>query len=307
MEALERAQARLDNIHSVLPILGALRTISLGNWQTAKKQMSVTHNYQARLLSLISWLLPLAGCQPHQFETGAGCPPHLSQGGVLVVALGSERGLCGRFNLTIVKHVEQYLGKQTQNEQPPELLVVGNRLAHLIQHQHPAWLSGSRSLPIGHASRIPTNASSSVRLAFDLTHTWLDRYEAHELDVVEVIYNSHQEVGRYEPRRVRLIPPQLPVPDEAAPNKLWPPPIIETNPVTLYARVVEQWIALKFYGLLLESAITEHSARYQLMEAATKNAERLIDELTIVVQTARQQTITQEMQMLAAGAGLIGS
>jgi F0F1-type ATP synthase gamma subunit len=42
------------------------------------------------------------------------------------------------------------------------------------------------------------------------------------------------------------------------------------------------------------------------MEAATQNAERLIDELTLVVQTARQQAITQEMQELAAGAGLLG-
>jgi chemotaxis response regulator CheB len=50
----------------------------------------------------------------------------------------------------------------------------------------------------------------------------------------------------------------------------------------------------------------ETVARFQLMEAATQNAERLIDELTLVVQTACQQAITQEMQELAAGAGLLG-
>jgi F0F1-type ATP synthase gamma subunit len=42
------------------------------------------------------------------------------------------------------------------------------------------------------------------------------------------------------------------------------------------------------------------------MESATQNADRLIEELTLVIQTARRQEITQEMQELATGAGLVG-
>jgi F-type H+-transporting ATPase subunit gamma len=56
---------------------------------------------------------------------------------------------------------------------------------------------------------------------------------------------------------------------------------------------------------LIDSATAEHSARYQIMENATQNAQRLIEELTLAVQNARKQAITQEMQELAAGAGLI--
>jgi F0F1-type ATP synthase gamma subunit len=43
------------------------------------------------------------------------------------------------------------------------------------------------------------------------------------------------------------------------------------------------------------------------MEGATQNANRLIDELTLALQAARQQAITAEMQELAVGAGLLGS
>ena len=42
------------------------------------------------------------------------------------------------------------------------------------------------------------------------------------------------------------------------------------------------------------------------MESATQNAERLIEELNLVTQTNRRQSITREMQELAAGAGLLG-
>ena len=58
MEELERVQARLDNISTVEPILGALRTISLGSWQAAQKQQAAVQGYAGRLLALLPSLLP---------------------------------------------------------------------------------------------------------------------------------------------------------------------------------------------------------------------------------------------------------
>ena len=58
---------------------------------------------------------------------------------------------------------------------------------------------------------------------------------------------------------------------------------------------------------LLESQVAEHAARFQLMEAASQNSERLVAELRLTVQTARRQAITRETQALAVGAGLLGS
>ena len=66
------------------------------------------------------------------------------------------------------------------------------------------------------------------------------------------------------------------------------------------------WSTTETYRILLSSAAAEHSARYQLMEGATRNSGRLIAELTLALQSARQQAITAEMQELAAGAGLLG-
>jgi F-type H+-transporting ATPase subunit gamma len=51
--------------------------------------------------------------------------------------------------------------------------------------------------------------------------------------------------------------------------------------------------------------VAEHAARSQLMDAATQNAQRVLDELLQSIQLARQHAITREMQELAAGAGLL--
>jgi len=144
------------------------------------------------------------------------------------------------------------------------------------------------------------------RTAFDLTRRWLERYEAHDLDAVDIVYNGYHSLGRYDPTVVRVIPPQLSQNETGSQGECWPPLIVETDPLSLYVRIVEQQVALNLYGALLDSAAAEHSTRYQLMEAATQSTERLIAELTLVIQTARQAEITQEMQELAAGAGLIG-
>jgi len=290
MEDLERVETRLDHIRTVEPILSAMRTISLGSWQAALKRKDSVRRYEERLAAMLPALLPHL---PPPF-----IPPNGEERGgarVVALAIGTERGLCGRFNVAVVERAERYLAEQTAAGAQVELMALGTRVRRVFQR---------RQRPLAWLGALSATALPPYHLAFDLTRRWLARYEEHELDAVDLVYNAYHGTARYEPTVVRLIPPALPTTgSDALP---WPPPIIETDPLSLYTRIVEQWAAVSLYGLLLESAAAEHSARYQLMEAATQSAERLIDELTLVVQTARQQAITQEMQELAVGAGLIG-
>jgi len=293
MEDLERAENRLDNIRTVEPILSALRTVSLGSWQAALKRKDSMRRYEERLAATLPALLPHLPADRRTARSPLGEKEEEMRIAALVV--GSERGLCGRFNAAVVKRAESYLAEQEADGAQVELMALGTRVCRFFQR---------RERPLAWSSALSVTALPHYRLAFDLTHGWLTRYEKRELDAVDLVYNAYHGTGRYEPTVARLIPPTLPAP---GPDTLpWPPPIIETDPLSLYARVVEQWAAISLYGLLLESAAAVHSARFQLMEAATQNAERLIDELTLTVQTARQQAITQEMQELAVGAGLVG-
>jgi F-type H+-transporting ATPase subunit gamma len=308
MEDLERAQARLDNIRTVEPILSALRTISLGSWQAALKKSTSVRQYGERLTAMLPLLVP------HLPATGRARPAMWRARGasstapqqIVVLVIGSERGLCGRFNAVAVERAEHYLVDRETAGTQVDLISLGTRVHRILRrHQLPVTWSGALSV----------TALPPYHLAFDLTRRWLARYEERELDAVDLVYNAYRGSARHEPTVVRLIPPQLPS-DDRGPSpseplghtrdRPWSPPIIETDPLSLYARVVEQRTAVSLYGVLLDSAAAEHAARFQLLEKATQNAERLIDELTLVVQTARQQEITQEVQELAAGAGLTG-
>jgi len=300
MSDLERIQTRLNNIQGIEPILGALRTISLGSWQTALNRRSRVEAFGQRLLMLLPLLAPhLPHGASDRLRQHAGGPFSAENRSTLVVVVGSERGLCGRFNTTVVEAFEDYLTELVPaGSEEPELMALGSRVIRaLTKRGHMPTSTGRLSL-----TKLPP-----FELAHELTQTWLTRYERYELDIVDLVYNAYHGVGTYKPAVARLFPPEIPPATEAPGIDGWPAPIIQTDPVTLYTRVVQEWAAVTLYGYLLDAATAEHSARYTLMEGATQNTSRLIDELTLALQSARQQAITTEMQELAAGAGLLGT
>jgi F-type H+-transporting ATPase subunit gamma len=291
VENVERTQERLENIRSAEPLLGALRTISMGSWQAARKQKRTAQRYAARLGELLPWLVPQLPVRKRRRQ-----PREQKVERAVALLLGSERGMCGRFNRDMVEYGGRYLGRQAKAGIHTELWVLGSRAIRFLERsqQRVDW---SQPLP---AAGLPT-----YQLADDLTRRWLARYEAGQTDRVDVLYNAYLGVGQYEPQEVQLIPPQLSI--QSGTEESWPPPIVETGALELYTQIVRQLTAINLYELLLESATAEHSARYQLMEEATQNAERLVQELTQDLQAARRHAITQEMLQLVTGAGLLGS
>lgn len=302
MEDWKRAQTRLDNIRSVQPILSALRTISLGSWRMALRKRDNAQRYVARLESMLPALGPHIRPPSHRKllpEQEAGQKRPLPPERIVVLAIGSERGLCGTFNAAVVGCVERHLMELSADEAQVEIMALGTRISRIFHR---------RRQPLRWSGTLSVTALPDYHLALDLTRRWLTRYEERDLDAVDLVYNAYRGTARYIPTVVRLIPPSLPAVERLGTlsYEFWPPPIIETDPAGLYARLMEQWLSANLYSLLLDSAAAEHSARFQLLEGATQNARRLVTELMLVVQTARKQAITREMQDLAAGAGLIG-
>lgn len=225
-------------------------------------------------------------------------PPHLAAEwagkNIALLVIGSERGLCGAFNKAVVGYAEQLLGGYIMAGAKVTLMTLGTRAQREFRRRgrSPTW-----------SERLSLAALPSYPLCCELTSRWLQNYEAHELDAVQVVYNTYKGIARYEPAVVHLLPPALPAMPQQNPD--WPP-IIETDALGLYLHSVELWLSATLYEILLESTVAEQSARFQLLEGATRNAERLIEELTLFAQTARQEAITREMQDLSSGAGLIG-
>jgi F-type H+-transporting ATPase subunit gamma len=291
VEDLERVEERLDNIRSVQPLLEALRTIAMGSWQTARRHQRSVSRFQDRLKGMLILLLPHLSARKDE-QPAEGSVARRS----VVLAIGSERGLCGQFNRVMAQQAQHYLDRRRGPDSQVELWALGTRLVRLLRRY---------AVPLHWSERLSVTGLPPYRLAFDLARRWLVEYEQGELDRIDILYNDYRGVGRYQSTIARLVPPEITV--EAAPGAeaLWPQPIVETDPQGLYVRIVEQLTSVGLYQLFVASAVAEHSTRYQLMEDASQNAERLTGELTMAVLQARRQAITQEMQELVVGAGML--
>ncbi len=288
MEQLERLTSRLDNVEAVEPILNALRAISSSSRMQALNRAKAVEQYGQDLLNILSILLPRLHRPPGISQARA-----TSNGRWVLLVIGSERGLCGAFNEALVEYADQLLTEHVHTGRTVQLMALGTRMQRAfrtVAHQ-PSW-----------SGRLPATGVPSFSVAQGLVQLWWQRYRSREIDALEMVYNSYRGWAQYEPRKILLFPPQLPLdtPSQAL-IETW----IETDPRNLYDRALELWLSAGLYGILLESAAAEHSARFRLLDGASQNAERLIEELRLYLRTARQEAITSELQDLAVGAGLL--
>jgi F-type H+-transporting ATPase subunit gamma len=288
VDSLERLNARLDNIEAVQPLLNAMRAISLSSRLLALNKARAAEAYHQDLQTILTLLLP----RVPRSQRSPHLASHTSIAYVLLV-VGTERGLCGAFNETIAAFADQVLTRHTAAGQEVRLMTLGTRIRSTLER----W--GRTGVWSGNLS---ATALPSYALAQQLATTWLADFRTRSISGVEVAYNAYRGLARYEPRCQQLLPP--PQRPEKHAQLLWPP-TIETDARQLLSRVAELWLSATLYGILLESAAAEHSARFQLLDGASQNADRLVEELKLFLQTARQEAITSELQDLAVGSGLL--
>ena len=300
VNTLEQAQDRFQNISSVEPLLEALRTISLGSWQQAINQRGYLQNYHEELLTLFATLKPLLETQ---YKSGVDNQKNIllstieeneSQKKNLLIIIGSERGLCGNFNGIIVEETLKFFENNTIDTNT-ELWAVGSRLERYLKR------SGLKPSQVFLLS--PT-ALPQVSISNHLKNQIL--MKSGRYNKVEILYNNYLSVTQYKPQYQTLLPFNFPQ-TEAFSEKIDFPPIVETDPLSLFNQVIHQLLSFSLHSILIKSATAEHATRFSLMEEASQNAENLIDEISQNIQALRRQAITREMIELAAGAGLINN
>ena len=284
-----RAEERLENIESVEPILSALRSVSQAGMQAARRRAEGAERYGRDLLALAGWL-PEPDRKRADEEEGEVRP------GTLLIALGSDRGLCGPFNQHVVEALADQLADVKEEGRSAEIWALGLRLRYPLAELGIRPERGERftegSVPnFERAYQLAEGIQAGVRQG------WYDR--------VLLILNRQLRADRTRTGVEQLLPLELE--EEGMVRDSWPPPILETDPAGLRDRIRRQALEVNLYRYLLRSSAAEHAARFYLLEDAAQNMDRLTEELEMEVQLARQQAITTEMMDLIAAAGLIKS
>jgi F-type H+-transporting ATPase subunit gamma len=203
----------------------------------------------------------------------------------VVVLVTSDRGLCGAFNVNLIKTVE---GLLRGSAVPTSLVLLGKKGRDYFRRRNASILESHAEL----------GGVASWKFAEAMSRNLVGRFTAGEVDEIDLVYTHYKSALH----RTIVVEPYLPLGRVAAGAGAQRDYLYEPSPEAILARIVPYFLAMRLYMALAESAASEHGARMVAMGSATKNANEMIQSLTLHMNRTRQATITRELVEIVAGA-----
>ncbi len=287
METVEALRGRIDtaeSLHSVVTTMKALAAVSIQQLEGVVRSI----NEYNRTVEL--GLRVLLTKRPEGVEL---VEPVLSDA-LGVVVFGSDQGMCGQFNEDIVSHAVEDMAQLGIEGGKRAVLAVGARTVAQIEDAGLA-LDDFLGTPAS-----PDSITPAVQHIAMQVERW--RTERH-FDRVVLYYNRRDSSGTYRPTTQRL----LPIDREwlgRIERRSWPTRVLPTFSMPwrpLFARLMQQHLLVTIYRAVVQSMMSEHTARMASMQAAESNIEERLDELQLAFRQTRQSAITSELLDIVSG------
>jgi F-type H+-transporting ATPase subunit gamma len=294
MATAQEIQRRIRSVRNIGQITRALEAVSASRVRRAQAQVLATRPYAEKSWKLLTHLAAQTtqDAREHPLLTR-----RIEVKAVCVILLTSDRGLCGAFNLNMVRMAMDFIERLGR---PTRLITVGRKGRDLMWRARYNIVAEFSRLP---ASPTALDCSPIARMATDEFLTGV-------VDEVYLAYTDFINTLSQRPTVKRLLPIQPAETETQAMGEYVEEVELETvteylyepSPREILDAVIPRFTELQVYQAVLESLASEHSARMVAMRNATENAEALEDELTLSYNKARQQAITLEILDIAGGA-----
>ena len=284
MANLKEIRNRINSISSTMQITSAMKMVSAAKSKKAQEAIHAMKPYANTLGNLLKSLKSALG------TTNPFLPREKGEKRILVVAITSDRGLCGAFNSTIVKHtlslLEKYEGKEV------EILTIGKKGNDILKKT-------------GKVSRYCEGFFDHMdfQKVATLAQELMDTYTKGTYDRIILVYNSFKNVATQILTEEVFLPLQLTTEKEQEESDF----IYEPSAEAIIEGLIPKHLKLQLYKGLRDSLAAEHGARMTAMHKATDNASTLRDELTLTYNKARQTAITNEILEIVSGANALNS
>jgi F-type H+-transporting ATPase subunit gamma len=207
----------------------------------------------------------------------------------LYLIVTSNTGLAGAYNANTLKNLTKALQRDRDEKVGSHVISIGNKGAQFVRRLENIDLLAVYQ-PFGDQ---PT--ANDVR---PILTTIIEQYREEKVDEVYIIFTKFKSTVVQETQTQQLLPAPAPERDEDVASISNFEPDVETVIEQVTTRLVEAQI----WQALLESLASEHAMRMLATKNATDNANELIDDYTLELNTARQAAITQELAEITGGA-----
>ena len=281
MANLKEIRNRITSVSSTMQITSAMKMVSAAKLKKAQDAITAMRPYAEKLTELLQSLsATLDG------EVGGSFTTQREVKKVLIVAITSNRGLCGAFNSNIIKQArtiaESYSGKQV------DIFAIGKK--------------GNDAL--GKTNTIIENKSDIFdKLTFDnvaeIAQILTDKFTSGEYDKIEIVYNQFKNAATQIVQTEQFLPLAPIKSDKSVSTGDY---IFEPSKEEIVLTLIPKSLKTQLYKAIRDSFASEHGARMTAMHKATDNATELRNQLKLTYNKARQAAITNEILEIVGGA-----
>ncbi len=281
MANLKEIRNRITSVSSTMQITSAMKMVSAAKLKKAQDAITAMRPYAEKQTELLQNLsATLDG------DAGGEFTKQREIKKVLVVAITSNRGLCGAFNTNVIKEVknrsEYYAGKQV------DVFAIGKKGGDVLSKTHTI---------LGHHNAIFDNLTfvNAAGIADDLTL----KFTSGEYDKIEIVYNQFKNAATQIVQTEQFLPLAPIQSDKPASTGDY---IFEPSKEEIVLTLIPKSLKTQLYKGIRDSFASEHGARMTAMHKATDNATELRDQLKLTYNKARQAAITNEILEIVGGA-----
>lgn len=288
MATLRDIKRRIKAVNNTRQITKAMKMVSAAKLRKSQTRMSEMRPYAEKMADVLKSLASGADSSLHPLLASR----HRKV--VEVIILTSDRGLCGAFNTNIIKTAVKLIAGLQKDGVNVNISITGKKAADYFKRRD---ISTAKSW-VGLSGRIAYSNAQEIAKGV------IEDFISEAIDEVVLIYNEFKSVLVQQVSVAKILPlaaieseeknDSLPVSAEA--DFLYEPSKGE-----IFNTLLPKNVEIQIYRALLESQASEEAARMTAMGNATKNANEMIDKLTLQYNKARQATITRELMDIVGG------
>ncbi len=284
MASMRDIKRRRGSIQSTQQITKAMKLVSTVKLQKAKQRAEQSKEYFNCMYETVVSMLAKAGNINHPYLKAGNS----SKKGIIVIT--SNRGLAGGYNSNVIKLVTQGDFKK----EDVEVYVIGKKGRETFQRR-------GYSIREDYSDIVEEPLYSD---AMEVGKKVLDDFVNGEIGEIYLAYTGFKNTVVHVPTMLKLLPVEVGGKEGAKEGSVAPMNFEPEDDAAL-DMIIPKYVTSLIFGGLVEAVASENGARMQAMDAATSNAEEMIDHLTLMYNRARQGSITQELTEIIAGANAI--
>ena len=289
MASSKEIRTKIKSVQGTRKITKAMEMVAAAKMRKAQERMRTARPYGDKIRNIAAHLARANPEYRHPFLVQR---EHLHRAGIITVT--TDKGLCGGLNTNILRTLTIKLRELEAAGVDAQLTAIGTKGLVFMQ-------------------RLGANIVSQVTHLGDRPHmekligpvkTQLDAYAAGEVDAVYLAYTTFINTMKQEPVIEQLLPLPADRLEEDSRDFSWDY-IYEPDAQSVLDELLVRYVETIVFQAVAENMASEQSAKMVAMKAASDNAKKLIDDLQLSYNKARQAAITQELSEIVAGAAAL--